>query len=300
MARPQRPDASMTLLTEAMERPLDPSYAAAAAARRAAGLPASTGTRTLLLLVAAVGVGFLLAVAAVALGPGDTTTGQAKEHLIEQIDDRSTAQDALVERISALEGRVSAARASLAGVTELQAIHAEMIDLEARTGAAAVTGPGLVVELDDAVSAASGSGSPRDDTAVDDGRVTASDIQMVVNGLWLAQAEAVAVNDQRLTARSAISFAGAAVLVDYRPLSPPYTIFAIGDPARLPTRFALSPAGGYLKALAENYQIRSTTSSVASLTLPRSASLIRPATTATPTPTPTSPAPAVGPTEATP
>src|SRR5690625_7887376 len=44
----RRPDASMTLLNEVIERPLDPGYAAAAAARRQGRAPrASIGNRVL-------------------------------------------------------------------------------------------------------------------------------------------------------------------------------------------------------------------------------------------------------------
>ncbi len=47
----RRPDASMTLLTSMLERPLNPGYAAAAEQRKGQGLPASTGTRRPLLLI---------------------------------------------------------------------------------------------------------------------------------------------------------------------------------------------------------------------------------------------------------
>ena len=59
----------------------------------------------------------------------------------------------------------------------------------------------------------------------------------MVNGLWAAGAEAVAVNGQRLTALSAIRSAGDAILVDYRPLTRPYVVVAIGDPRTLQSRF---------------------------------------------------------------
>ena len=51
--------------------------------------------------------------------------------------------------------------------------------------------------------------------------------------------------DQRaaVTAVSAIRSAGEAILVDYRPLSPPYRISAIGDPDTLQTRFSDGPGG---------------------------------------------------------
>ena len=51
-----------------------------------------------------------------------------------------------------------------------------------------------------------------------------------MNGLWSVGAEAIAVNGQRLTAQSAIRSAAGAILVNYRPLKPPYRVEAIGPP----------------------------------------------------------------------
>ena len=49
----------MTLLTEMMQRPLDPGYAAAAEAARRPALPPATGHRSPLLVVAALLIGLL-------------------------------------------------------------------------------------------------------------------------------------------------------------------------------------------------------------------------------------------------
>jgi len=49
-----RPNDSMTLITEMMQRPLDPGYAAAAERRQKSGLPAATGLRSPLLIIVAV------------------------------------------------------------------------------------------------------------------------------------------------------------------------------------------------------------------------------------------------------
>ena len=81
-------------------------------------------------------------------------------------------------------------------------------------------------------------------------------MQRVVNGLWESGAEAVSINGQRLTALSAIRAAGDAILVDNKPLVPPYTVLAVGDGQRLSTRFQDSADGLYLHALQENYGIR--------------------------------------------
>ena len=67
MSRPaptdRRPDASMTLLTTMVQRPLDPGYAAAADRREAKGEPRSTSLRSPLLAIAAVLIGLVVGVA---------------------------------------------------------------------------------------------------------------------------------------------------------------------------------------------------------------------------------------------
>ena len=58
------------------------------------------------------------------------------------------------------------------------------------------------------------------------------------------------MNDVRLTPTSAIRFAGQAVLVDFQPITSPYTIRAIGDPDVLVTRFADSEVASRYHTLA--------------------------------------------------
>jgi uncharacterized protein YlxW (UPF0749 family) len=144
------------------------------------------------------------------------------------------------------------------------------------TGAVATTGPGLEVTVDDAASVAdAGDGSdPRDQDAPEDGRVLDQDLQLVVNGLWAAGAEAISINGQRLTALSAIRSAGQAVLVDYRPLSPPYRISAVGDPERLRARFAAGPGGRDLRELQENFGVRAEVATAQRMTLPASSTVV--------------------------
>ena len=74
-------------------------------------------------------------------------------------------------------------------------------------------------------------------------RVLDVDLQSVVNGLWAGGAEAVAVNGQRLTALTTIRAAGSAILVDFRPVTSPYEVSAIGpdDLERPVQRLAAGP-----------------------------------------------------------
>ena len=52
----------------------------------------------------------------------------------------------------------------------------------------------------------------------------------MVNALWSGGAEAVAVNDERLTAMSAVRCVGNTLLLNGSVYSPPYRIAAIGNP----------------------------------------------------------------------
>ena len=124
-----------------------------------------------------------------------------------------------------------------------------------------------MVRLDDA---------PPDDAVEDplrggssvDGRVQDRDLQDLVNGLWAAGAEAVSINDVRLTALTAIRSAGDAVLVDFRLLSPPYTVRAIGDPAALELELLDGPAGRRLSTYVLNYGLSLQVERADALSLP--------------------------------
>ena len=78
----------------------------------------------------------------------------------------------------------------------------------------------------------------------------------MVNSLWAAGAEAVSINGQRLGPTTAIRFAGEAVLVDFRPVTSPYEISAIGDPDTLQTEFLASPEVNALAVISESFDLR--------------------------------------------
>lgn len=72
---------------------------------------------------------------------------------------------------------------------------------------------------------------------------------MIVNGLWQAGATDMAINGRRLTPTSAIRAAGEAILVNYRPMSPPYVVSAIGpDADQVAGRFRENQQGYCLKS----------------------------------------------------
>jgi uncharacterized protein YlxW (UPF0749 family) len=133
----------------------------------------------------------------------------------------------------------------------------------------------LRVTLDDAPTAEDAvGGDPRADTDFDMGVLFDSDLQIVVNGLWAAGAESIAVNGQRLTAVSAIRSAGRAILVDFRALRRPYVISAIGDPAKMQAGFASGAAGAYVQSMRDNAHIRADIATSDKLVLPGAGQLV--------------------------
>ncbi|HRW40090.1 MAG TPA: DUF881 domain-containing protein [Microthrixaceae bacterium] len=301
--RTRRVDESMSLITELMEGSLEPSYAAAAARRQAAGKPRATSVNSPTVLVVSIVVGAMLAVSAGVLRSASGVVGQARTQLEEQITARRDHGDAQADRIRALDEEIAALRAAALGPEQAELLG-RLRQLQIVTGAVAVTGPGVVVTLDDATDTAGSNSDPRAGNGFGTSRVNAVDLQIVVNGLWASGAEAVAINGQRMTSRAAIRFAGEAILVDFRPLTRPYVVTAIGRAGGLQTTFASSAAGAYLKAIGDNYGIQTLIQAGDSLTCPAApASELRyaqpvpsgiPSTSATTRPTPprtTSPRP---------
>ncbi|MFJ9717685.1 DUF881 domain-containing protein [Streptomyces sp. NPDC101213] len=274
-ARASRPDASMSLLTNVMDHSLDDGYAEAAARKRAEGIGGLPRTLRSKLGLAA---GLVLAALVVTVGAAQAriaapVVAKEREELIDRIDSETEAADELEDTVDELRDDVSARQREAlresggGGRSELVGILA---------GAVEVHGPGVKLVVDDAEEAATGGdGDPRETSGFSDtGRVRDRDMQRVVNGLWASGAEAVSVNGQRLTALSAIRAAGEAILVDNKPLVPPYTVLAVGDGKNLSTRFQDSPDGLYLHALQENFGIRTAISVEKDLRVPAAPSVI--------------------------
>ncbi|MFJ6833900.1 DUF881 domain-containing protein [Streptomyces sp. NPDC091209] len=273
--RPPRPDASMSLLTNVMDHSLDEGYAEAAARREAedaGGMPKTVRAKL------GLAAGLVLAALVVTLGAANArlaapVVAKERQELIDRIERETTAADKLENGVDTLRADVSARQRAA-----LKKDGGEQADLVSiLSGATDVHGPGVKLVVNDAKEASTGGDgtNPRETSGFSDtGRVRDRDMQRVVNGLWESGAEAVSVNGQRLTALSAIRAAGDAILVDNKPLVPPYTVLAVGDGQRLSTRFQNSADGLYLHALQENYGIRTSISTEGDVRLPAAPSVI--------------------------
>jgi uncharacterized protein YlxW (UPF0749 family) len=244
----------MSLLVDMSAAALDPSYAEAAARRTAGGEPRRlrlSGRVLAGLLVVGLGTG----VAAAQARRRADEVGASRRALVGDVRDQTAATDRLAAEASRLRASVSRTRAALLGADAQGRQAAALVSaLELVSGAVAVHGPGIVVTLDDAPDA----GASVDDRGgqAGNGRVFDRDVQDVVNALWAAGAEAVSVNDQRLTAQTAIRSAGEAVLVDLRPLSPPYLLRAVGPVDTLEPAFVDSPTARRFQTWTSLYGLR--------------------------------------------
>jgi uncharacterized protein YlxW (UPF0749 family) len=258
VGRAGRQDPVVQLLGEIWDSALDPGYAAAAAA------PATRRRRParLATVLGLVLIGVLLAVALVQTRASAPAVARQRSELEARIAAQTATYDRSTQQVAALQQQVDALKShELADTGQGSALADRVAALELQSGQLAVSGPAVQVTLDDAATP-----PPGTDPTVD--RVLDRDLQAVVNGLWAAGAEAVAVNGQRLTALSAIRSAGDAILVDYRPLTRPYVVVAIGDPASLQTGFTEGPAGEGLQALGTAYGIRSSVLAVGQVIVP--------------------------------
>ncbi|MGI5483940.1 DUF881 domain-containing protein [Streptomyces lavendofoliae] len=269
---PPRPDASMSLLTNVMDHALDDGYAEASARRASEGGGLPRTLRAKLGLAA----GLVLAALVVTLGAAQArisapVVAKEREELIDRIEDETSAADGLEKRIEELRAEVGERQRK--ALEQHGGDQGQLVAL--LSGATPVHGPGVRLVVDDAEETEDGGGGPRESSGfADTGRVRDRDMQRVVNGLWQAGAEAVAINGQRLTALSAIRAAGDAILVDNKPLVPPYTVLAVGDGKKLRTTFQDSADGQYLHVLQENFGIRTSISDQGEVRLPAAPSLI--------------------------
>ena len=297
-ARPPDPDGgggpakrtyAPDFLTELFRNPLDPGYADAAARKAREGEP--TGPRrwstSVVAFVTLVGLGFLLVVAYQQTVADEPAATKARTALIDQVQRRRGETEQLQKQADQLNNDVSALREKELG----GAAVAQLKDLESQTGLAPVRGSGAKITLRDGPTPV----NPLTGEKNTAGQVKDTDLQLATNALWSLGAEAITINGQRLTATSTIRQAGEAILVDFRPVSTPYEVVAIG-PDDLAESFQDGYAGKFFKELVAKYGMSFTAAKAKDVTLDAATELrLRVAVPSTPPPSPSASAKAAQP-----
>lgn len=245
LARPV--DESMNLLNDVSRDALEPAYAAASPRRR----------RWWMVGLAVLVIGLMIGGSVADQLRAAPAEQLEREQLIQRVEQAAAASDAQRERITQLTRENRAlSDGALANDPDAAQVQGQIDQLDPVTGMRAVTGPGVVLVADDAQDAQRSGSS-----------VVDIDIRQAVNGLWQAGAEAIAVNGHRLSSRTAIRVAGDAITVDYRSLTRPYRIEAIGDSSALLRAFPSTGGGNWWAYLKQNYGIRYDLSPAGSLQL---------------------------------
>lgn len=246
------PRDSMSLLQDLVEHPIDDDYYLVS--ERSAEQQPGRGPRRFMTIAAVAGFALLIVVAAIQTYEQRPETEVEREALIEQIHEREETIAELQDRIDVVSDEVEALQAGASDPDYDERAVNESIAV----GKVAVTGPGAEIVVDNAEDF-------EDDSQ---GRIRDTDLQSLVNGLWNAGAEAIAVNGERITTMTSIRTAGEAITVNYRSLSAPYTVQAIGDMDTLAARFLETQAGTDWSTLANNYGVQFEVRSMPELSLP--------------------------------
>jgi uncharacterized protein YlxW (UPF0749 family) len=248
------------LLARIAEQAVDDDYPLVAARRSTdPPRPKSSQRTTLALFAAAVALlALILTVAAQQTRDSAIQTAADRTALIERIEREQTQLERAQQEVDDLTAAIETLQIATQRTSqEAVAVEARLEALARTTGVDPVSGPGVRITITDGPE-----GTPETSQVQD------SDLQRLANGLWQAGAEAVAINDQRLTSRSAIRIAEQAITVNFRSLSSPYVVTAIGDPSTLPARLLETPAGQHLSDLASIAGIGFRIDPADSLTLP--------------------------------
>lgn len=220
--------------------------------------------RLLSLLLVGLSFGLLLSLGwqTAAQGKAGVTGSQSGQFLL-SVRRLEAEQQILKETLAALRQELAQRQQAITSQSErLQVLEVELARQQLLASLTPVQGPGVIVTLDDSAAPI----PPGADANLY--LIHEYDLRDVVNLLWIAGSEAIAINSERLTSFSSIYCVGSTVMVNDTRLSPPYLIQAIGNP-RVQQDYLRNPS--HLKELKERqrlYGVRFEVRDVANLTLP--------------------------------
>jgi uncharacterized protein YlxW (UPF0749 family) len=196
-------------------------------------------------------LGFLIAAQLASQSPRVRYTTQERTPLLETAGELQTQQDDLKARILQLRDQIQDVEGLGAGsADQVRQLNTDLQQARIAAGLIPLTGSGIVLQLEDSQEPVP------PDASQADYLVGSRDIRAVVEELWTAGAEAIAINGERVTPTTAIIDIGPSLLVNSAYLAPPYQVTALGA-ADLYQRLSASPGFiDFVRARAQGYGIR--------------------------------------------
>ncbi|MHB8397541.1 MAG: DUF881 domain-containing protein [Candidatus Limnocylindrales bacterium] len=214
-------------------------------------------------------LGFVIAAQLQSEVPRTTYTSQERVPLVQTALELQSQQDALKQQLLDLRTRIADVESQSQGnATSVRRLNDSLQRARIAAGLIALHGPGLVIQLADSDTPI----PPGANTS--DYQVSATDVRTIVREVWLAGAEAVAVNGERVTVSTAIVDIGGSLLVNSAYLAPPYQVSAIGAPDLYQAMSSAPSFVAFIRARAQTFGIKVSVAQPSDVTVPAFAGLV--------------------------
>jgi uncharacterized protein YlxW (UPF0749 family) len=173
--------------------------------------------------IALLALGFLIAAQLASEGPRVRYTTQERSPLVVSAVALQARQETLKDQVLALRSQIQEVEQRGQGSAELvRQLNDQLQHARIASGLLALQGTGIVFQLEDSLQPVKPGANEAEYL------VTARDVRTLVEELWLAGAEAVSVNGERIAQSTGIIDIGGSTLVNSAFIAPPYQISAIG------------------------------------------------------------------------
>lgn len=226
--RPQLEDDSLRLIDDLTNRPMDPMFSDSRLDKRPKSPFRVWSTRVIVFIICiAVGFSGSIIVQILHTDPRKEIRSSLAKELTQQTKHLNT----LNSEVSSLRVKVENQSKKLANTTKDDTLTYD----EMATGTIPVTGPGITLTIANPLAANSDttSGSLPRESSSNIRVVTDGDLQVFIQILWQAGAEAISINGYRLGVQTSVRTAGQTILVGVNQVQSPYKIQAIGDASAL-------------------------------------------------------------------
>lgn len=226
--RPQLEDDSLRLIDDLTNRPMDPMFSDSRLDKRPKSAFRVWSTRVIVFIICiAVGFSGSIIVQILHTDPREEIRSSLAKELTQQTKHLNT----LNSEVSSLRVKVENQSKKLSNTTKDDTLTYD----EMATGTIPVNGPGITLTIANPLAANSDttSGSLPRESSSNIRVVTDGDLQVFIQILWQAGAEAISINGYRLGVQTSVRTAGQTILVGVNQVQSPYKIQAIGDASAL-------------------------------------------------------------------